>query len=91
MVQKYKNALFQKSKEILDVNGQSINISENELLNILAFVYDNMFMRDMFKIVHAIKQGDDEAAMNLAGDLLSLYNRLIYALINGIFSKDENK
>ena len=50
-----------------------------------------MFMRDMFKIVHAIKQGDDEAAMDLAGDLLSLYNRLIYALINGIFSKDESK
>lgn len=73
------------------MNGQSINISENELLNILAFVYDNMFMRDMFKIVHAIKQGDDEAAMDLAGDLLSLYNRLIYALINGIFSKDESK
>ena len=73
------------------MNGQSINISENELLNILAIVYDNMFMRDMFKTVHAIKQGDDEAAMDLAGDLLSLYNRLIYALINGIFSKDENK
>lgn len=91
LVQKYKNALFQKSKEILDMNGQSINISENELLNILAIVYDNMFMRDMFKIVHAIKQGDDEAAMDLAGDLLSLYNRLIYALINGIFSKDESK
>lgn len=50
-----------------------------------------MFMRDMFKIVHDIKQGDDEAAMDLAGDLLNLYNRLIYALINGIFSKDESK
>lgn len=48
-----------------------------------------MFMRDMFKIVHAIKQGDDEAAMDLAGDLLNLYNRLIYALINGIFQKTK--
>ncbi len=73
------------------MNGESINLSEADLRKILTFVYENMFMRDMVRIVQQIKKGNDERASVMAGDLLALYNKLAYAMINGVFSKDESK
>lgn len=91
LLQKCEDALFLKTKDILEMNGESINLSEADLRKILTFVYENMFMRDMVRIVQQIKKGNDERASVMAGDLLALYNKLAYAMINGVFSKDESK
>lgn len=83
---KFNSSLNNKTLEIIHAAKVEKNIPDSELLEVMNIIYDNMFLNYIYKIISALKKGDNALAGKLSDDLLGLYTRLIHVLLYGILS-----
>ncbi|MFR6065499.1 MAG: hypothetical protein ACLUH5_05570 [Eubacterium sp.] len=77
--------------EILLKCNCAINIPDKDILDITRVLYDNLFIRNVHKIVMAIRNGDKRLAEQSHNELKILYTKLVHIMLYGLLNSNDNK
>lgn len=88
---KFDLARSSKIIEILLKCNCVINVPDNDIIDITRVLYDNLFIRNVHKIVMAIRNGDKRLAEQLYNELKSLYTKLVHIMLYGLLNSNDNK
>lgn len=82
----HKEIRTRKWKEIFSKSSGSLNITDDDLHEILKTLYDNLFIHHMKKYVNALKSNDGETAQFYKNNLLELNDKVIHVILHGLLS-----
>lgn len=82
----HKEIRTRKWKEIFFKSSGSLNITDDDLHEILKTLYDNLFIHHMKKYVNALKSNDGETAQFYKNNLLELNDKVIHVMLHGLLS-----
>lgn len=80
----FLNAMRAKTMEIVSSGNLNLEISIDNLFDVMRLVYERTFMPQLKKIIFAI---NEETATTKKEELLSKYDKLIYIMLNGILNE----
>lgn len=80
----------EKWKKIFLCSSQHLNISDDDLHEILKTLYDNLFIQYMNKFVLAVKCGDEITAQYYKDYLLKLNDKVIQVILYGVIEKEKS-
>lgn len=88
---KFDLARSSKIIEILLKCNCVINVPDNDIIDITRVLYDNLFIRNVHKIVMAIRNGDKRLAEQSHNELKILYTKLVHIMLYGLLNSNDNK
>ncbi len=83
----FLNAMRTKTMEIVSGGNLNPEISVDNLFDVMRLVYERTFMPHLKRIISAVKQNDIKTVLSRKEELLSVYDKLIYIMLNGILNK----
>lgn len=81
-----RKAMKVKTMEIIDTQKLSSKICVEDLYEVMQLVYERTFMHHIKKIILDLKSNKSESAAERKGQLLEMYDKLIYIMLYGILS-----
>lgn len=77
--------------EILSKCNCFTDLPDKDILDITRVLYDNMFIRNVHKIVMSIRNGDKRLSEQLYLELQTLYTKLVHIMLYGLLNSNDNK